>query len=115
MINYYECGVVRRLRLELNHALNIFIKGRAHKLTVVNRKATVTEIYELYSNQEETDTRIIMYLHYAAKQGFKSAVVRSPDSNIFFIMLYYAHDINLTVYHEMGFWKTQKANSCLSC
>ena len=88
--------------------LIVNVKGRAHKLTVVNGKPTVTEIHELYSNQEETDTRIIMCLHYAAKQGFKSAVIRSPDSDIFFIMLYYAHDINLTVYHEMGFGKHRK-------
>ena len=86
----------------------LIVKGRAHKLTVVNGKPTVTEIHELYSNQEETDARIIMYLHYAAKQGFKSAVVRSPDSDIFFIMLYYAHDMNLTVYHDMGFGKHRK-------
>ena len=75
-------------RIKSCSQLILIVKGRAHKLTVVNGKATVTEIHELYSNQEETDTRIIMYLHYVAKQGFKSAVVRSPDSDIF-IMLYY--------------------------
>ena len=69
---------------------------------------TVTEIDELYSNQEETDTRTVIYLYYAAKQGFKSAVIRNSDSDIFFIMLYYAHDINLSVYHDMGFGKHRK-------
>ena len=65
----------------------LIVKGKAHKLTVFNGKPVVTEIHELYSNQEETDTRIIMCLHYAAKQDFKSAVIRSPKSDIFF---YYA-------------------------
>ena len=83
-------------------------KDRTHKLTIVNGKPIVTEIHELYSNQEETDPKIIMYLHYTAKQGFQSAVIRSPDSDIYFIMLYYAHDINLTVYHDMGFGKHRK-------
>ena len=98
---------MRRLRLELNQPI-LIVKGRAHKLTVVNGKATVTEIHELYPNQEETDTRIIMYLHYVAKQGFKSAVIHSPGSDIFLIILYYVHDINLTVYHDMGFGKHRK-------
>ena len=44
----------------------LFVKGRAQKLTVVNGKATVTEIHELYSNQEETDIRKKMSLHYTA-------------------------------------------------
>jgi len=40
------------------------------------------EIEELKSNQEETDTRVVLYLNYAVKLGYKSAVVRTPDSDI---------------------------------
>ena len=47
----------------------------------------------------------LFFLLNAGKQDFKSAVIRSPDSDIYFIMLYYAHDINFTVYHDMGFEK----------
>ena len=46
------------------------------------------EIEELKSNQEETDTRVVRYLNYAVKLGYKSAVVRTPDSDIFFILLH---------------------------
>ena len=39
----------------------------------------------MYSDQEETDTRVVIYLKYTAKLSFKSAVVRTPDSDIFFM------------------------------
>ena len=60
------------------------------------------EIQSLRSNQEETDSRIIIYLHYAQSLGFKSAVVRTPDTDIFFILLLHAHDLTLTVYLDTG-------------
>ena len=51
----------------------------------------VSEIHELVSNQEETDTRVVLCLNYAVKLGHKSAVVRTPDTDIFFILLHYVH------------------------
>ena len=65
-------------------------------------QVTVDEIHELVSNQEETDTRVVLYLNYAVKLGYKSAVVRSPDTDIFFILLHYAHSIALTIYLDIG-------------
>ena len=63
---------------------------------------TVSEIHELESNQEETDTRVVLYLNYAVKLGYKSAVVRTSDSDILFILLHYAHSIPLTIYLDTG-------------
>ena len=63
---------------------------------------TVSEIHELESNQEETDTRVVLYLNYAVKLGYKSAVVRTPDSDILFILLHYAHSLPLTIYLDTG-------------
>ena len=68
----------------------IIVKGKAYKLTVTNNKITIPEIHELYSKQEETDTRIIIYLEYAVKQGFKTAVVQVQTliySLLYFTML----------------------------
>ena len=53
-------------------------------------------------NQEETDTRVVLYLSNTVKLGYKSAVVRTPDSNIFFILLHYAYSIPLTIYLDTG-------------
>ena len=63
---------------------------------------TVSEIHKLESNQEETDTRVVLYLNYAVKLAYKSAVVRTPDSDILFILLRYAHSILLTIYLDTG-------------
>ena len=60
------------------------------------------EIHELLSNQEETDTRTVLYLKYAAKLRYKSAVVRTPETDIFFILLHHAQSIALTVFLDIG-------------
>lgn len=65
-------------------------------------QVTAHEIHELTSNQEETDTRVVLYLNYAVKLGYKSAVVRTPDTDIFIILLQHAHHIALTIYLDIG-------------
>lgn len=62
--------------------------------------AAIHEIEELVSNQE-TDTRVVLYLDYAVRRGFKSAVVRTSDTDIF-ILLNYAHSIPITIYLDTG-------------
>lgn len=71
-------------------------------------QVTTCEIHELVSNQEETDTRVVLYLKYAVKLGYKSAVVRTPDSDIFFILLHHAQSITLTIYLDTGTGKHRK-------
>lgn len=68
----------------------------------------VCELPELYSNQEETDTRVVLYLHHAATIGYKNAVVRTPDTDIFLILLYHANSIRLTVYLDIGSGKHRR-------
>lgn len=63
------------------------------------------EIPELYSNQEETDSRVILYLHYAVSKGYTSAVVRTPDTDLFFLLLYHAMSIRLTIILDIGVGK----------
>ena len=63
---------------------------------------TVNEVQELASDQEETDTRMILYLMYAITLGYKSVVVRTPDTDIFFILLHHTPKISLTIYLDIG-------------
>ncbi len=65
----------------------------------------VCEVTSLRSSQEETDTRIVLYLQHAQNLGFKSAVIRTPDTDIFFIILYHAHALNITIYLDIGIGK----------
>lgn len=57
------------------------------------------------SNQEEMDTQVAHYFSYAVKLEYKSTVVRTPDTDIFFILLHYAHSIPLTIYFDTGYGK----------
>ena len=59
---------------------------------------TANEIHELTSNQEETDTGVVLYLKFAAQMGYKSAVIRTPDTNILVILLHHAHALQITIY-----------------
>ena len=63
-------------------------------------QVAIHEIEELVSNQE-TDTRVVLYLDYAVRRGFKSAVVRTSDTDIF-ILLHYAYSIPITIYLDTG-------------
>ena len=53
-------------------------------------------------NQEETDSRIILYINHAQEQGYERVVVLSPDSAVFFILLYYAHIFQETHVFDAG-------------
>ena len=61
----------------------------------------MTEIPKLESDQEEIDTRVVLYCSYAVEE-YNYVRVRSPDSDIFFILLYYASKINITLLFDTG-------------
>uniref|UniRef100_UPI00358FA4EE uncharacterized protein isoform X1 n=1 Tax=Myxine glutinosa TaxID=7769 RepID=UPI00358FA4EE len=89
-------------KLERTEMAVLIVEGRAHQLVSSNGKVEVRELPTIYSNQEETDTRVVLYLHHAAALGYKNAVVRTPDTDIFMILLHHAHAIKLTVYLDTG-------------
>ena len=47
-------------------------RGKAYQLTSQDNSIKVERVFELDSNQEETDTRVVVYAHYAATHGYKS-------------------------------------------
>ena len=62
----------------------------------------MTEIPKLESDQEEIDTRVVLYCSYVVDEKYKYVRVRSSDSDIFFILLYYASKINITLLFDTG-------------
>lgn len=50
----------------------------------------------------------MVYLKYAAKVGYKSAVVRTPDTDIFVILLYYAASIPINIFLDTGNGKNRR-------
>ena len=69
----------------------------------MSKEKGVVEIHDLISNQEETDSRIVLYSVYAASKGYEYVRVRTPDSDIFWILLYHARHINTTIFYDTGF------------
>jgi len=70
--------------------------------TYLHFQAELSELPQLCSKQEGTDSRVMMYLHHVLNLGYKNAVVRTPDTDILVILFYHAHTISLTIYLETG-------------
>ena len=83
--------------------MTVVVKGSAYLLTSHDGiKTKMREISELKSSQEETVTRIVLYAIKGAADNYKYARVRSPDSDIFFILLHHAKDIRSKLYFDTG-------------
>uniref|UniRef100_A0A0L8I6V7 Uncharacterized protein n=1 Tax=Octopus bimaculoides TaxID=37653 RepID=A0A0L8I6V7_OCTBM len=72
------------------HEMVLICEGTAFQLTSDGHNTFCQEIHSLESSQEETVTRVILYWMYAKERRCKSVRVRSPDSDIFFILLHHA-------------------------
>ena len=95
-------------RLQSCSTAIVIVQGKAFQIAAPDGDVVVSEIPELYSKQEETDTWVVLYLNHAARAGFKSAVVRTPDTDIFFVLLHYAHTIKLNIYVDCGVGKNRQ-------
>lgn len=85
------------------HEVTLICEGRAYHLLSDGDSTVCREIVSLLSTQEETDSRVILYCFYALEKGFEFVRVRSPDSDIFFILLFYAHKLTgLELLFETG-------------
>ena len=83
--------------------VTLICEGEAYEFTSSDGIVNTNVIQEIESDQEETDTRIILYCLHAKQKGYKHVVVRSPDSDLFFILLSYIHDLDGTnIYFETG-------------
>ena len=86
-----------------NKNVILVCEEKAYQLKKIDTSVLTTEIPELESNQEETDTRIVLYCCFAAEKKYQYIRVRSPDSDIFFILLYYAANIDIIILFDTGF------------
>ena len=72
---------------------------------MIGFQSKMTEVPELQSSQHETDTRVVLYCNYAADKVYDYVKVRSPDSDNFFILLYYAADFEIRILFDTGTWQ----------
>ena len=74
-------------------------------ITSSDGKTTESEdVEELHSTQEEADTRMILHcLHVASHSSSESTIViRSPDTDVFLLLLKFAQDIQQRVLFDTG-------------
>jgi hypothetical protein len=61
------------------------------------------EIKSIESTQEETDSRVVLYCFYGKQQGYRTIRIRSPNTDIFFILLHYALELQgVTILFDTG-------------
>ena len=77
-------------------------------LGFVKFQVNVNKCLSLRSDQEETDTRIVLYLHHASQKGFTSAVVRSPDTDVLMIVMHHSDEIPIRIFLDTGTGKNRK-------
>jgi len=69
----------------------LICEGTAYQLTSEDGETTEKkEIETLRSTQEETDSRVVLYCMYGKDKGYQYIRIKSPDSDVFFILLHYA-------------------------
>ena len=80
-------------------------EGKCIHLTSLNGETVLKEeVEELNSTHEEADTKIILHcLHVAAKTSESSTItIRSPDTDVFVLLLRFAQRIEQSVFFDTG-------------
>lgn len=76
----------------------LICEGEAFLLQSTDGQTTTkTPVERIKSTQEETDSRVALYCAYAERNGYRFVRVKSPDSDVFFILLHFALQVKETV------------------
>ena len=95
------------LSLQLLHGRRLFFRVWA-AFNSDGITVDVSDVPDLHSSQEEADTRIILHCVYIAQTAEVTkthVVVRSPDMNVFVLLLHFSPDIALQ-------WREQQTMNC---
>lgn len=98
LFNFWQKADARLLKgvqIVLSH------EEKCHSFIQSNEQLTYTEVEELSCDHEEADTRMIAHTRHAS-QYFPNVVIKSPDTDVFFIALNACLDIDADVFFETG-------------
>ena len=70
----------------------LVVNGSAHEIKLDGQNVISRTVDYLNTTQEETDTKVVLYWKYAEKNNLKNVVIKTTDSDIFFICLYHAYN-----------------------
>lgn len=92
-----------------NKSVILIVEGTAYLLKSEDAESVQEkEIYELKSNQEETDHRQILYIEYAQNEGYEFARVKANDSDVGYILLHFAKMLNIRIIYDTGIGNNKK-------
>ena len=76
---------------------------KCHRLDPVvdNEPNTIEEIATLSCDHEEADTRMLLHANHAS-QSHGSIVIKSPDTDMFIIMLSFCRILQCKLFYETG-------------
>ena len=88
------------MRFLFEHWKTVDVKNFGHKESYLTHESDchrfssgedvllVSQVFELTSNHEEADTRMLLHAYHVAQTGFENVIIRSPDTDVFVIALY---------------------------
>ena len=60
------------------------------------------QVPELFSCQEEADTRLLLHAAHAAQNGYDSVVISSEDTDVFALLLAFSSSIDASLFQKCG-------------
>lgn len=63
---------------------------------------SAVEVTDLFSSQEEADTRLLLHAAHAADRGYNAVVINSEDTDVFILLLGFSSSINAKLYMRCG-------------
>ena len=85
------------LNLSLNEC-----PGTKIKILLVEERS-VKELYDLYSSQEEADTRLMLHFHDACTRfGINTAIIWSPDTDVFILRIHFSGQFDINIWFKTG-------------
>ena len=77
-------------------------KHTCYKLSKMSHKIRLERVEELCSTQEEADTKIFLHANHAAALGHSSILIKSSDTDVEVMALYFKWDIQARLYLLQG-------------
>ena len=77
-------------------------KGQCHRFFVKNQSINNESVAQLECDHEEADTRMALHVKHADECGFTNIIVRSPDTDVFLIMLFISSSLTSNLFFLTG-------------
>ena len=90
-----DASLLRGVEVMLSH------EDKCHRFIQSNEQLTYSEVDELTCDHEEADTRMIAHARHASL-FYHNIVIKSPDTDVFFIALSASLHINADIFFETG-------------